>query len=286
MDYRWWFSRWLKGRALVAVGAAFPAMAVGAQATASGPNVEEQPVACLSAACASHVEADASERSPSAPVSAGNQIVEVDKTTFCSALSRANPDARSCSASAPPSSPEFDPRWQSDGCITDTHADAVVASLLSADDESSGIVGNPDAPLPGVSFNGACRSHARCYGTAEDRQSCDEKFLVALEDACNAASPTYHAACRELAGDIGQPSRNSPRRPITVRRPIAPVPRGPATCRPTAARNEPGEKAYRHWRGGNRSGRLGIYPVVGRSIARFGERSAHRIAGRGGATDA
>lgn len=166
--------------------------------------VEGRPVTCSGSACFG-VATSLYLNPPPPPL--GDEFASITPdialAVFCGELNQANPQPGTCSVSHPPSTPEFDGSWQSNGCGTGSFAEQFVAEIASLGGTWTGMTGNPDAPLPGVSFSGACRSHDRCYTTLESRLNCDEVFRVEVRVACGLASPDYVAGCQELAGLFG-----------------------------------------------------------------------------------
>lgn len=129
-------------------------------------------------------------------ISIGDQS-GVDRDQFCAALKNQKPS--SCSAGSPPPTPDTDPNWQPNGCGNNWRVQAVMQLGIMAivpDD----FAGNYNAPYSGVSFQAACNTHDRCYGTSFDKAFCDARFGDDMRSACGvvSSSPGYNQ-CTGLA---------------------------------------------------------------------------------------
>lgn len=110
----------------------------------------------------------------------------IPEPEFCSGLKASKP--ANCALSSPPSVPGFDPTWKPNGCGTGAHYEILLEQGLGVI-FGEDFTGNFDAPYRTragriVSFLGACNSHDRCWGEANDRTWCDIAFRDSMVQAC------------------------------------------------------------------------------------------------------
>lgn len=120
--------------------------------------------------------------------------VVIGHPQFCRELRQSRPAG--CSLDFPPSTPQLDSNWTSNGCGTEKIQASYLVEVLERFTSQ-----NLNEPLPNVSFYAACRSHDRCYAMNMGKGVCDDGFAEALNNTCNSsASATYHSACTAIAG--------------------------------------------------------------------------------------
>lgn len=171
--------------------------------------VEGRPVSCTSAICTELVLSFIQTAPSPPPDVAVLSDIHVDQDVFCTELRQGNPQPGTCSASNPPSSPDFDPSWTGNGCGTGAFVEEIAAEIASLGSPATGFTGSLDSPLPGVSFSGACRSHDHCYSTTTmTREGCDARFRTAVHAACRSSGAQYSSSCFGLAGAFSRAVEN------------------------------------------------------------------------------
>lgn len=124
----------------------------------------------------------------------------VNRTQFCNNLRNDKPDG--CGSTPPPaplvniSLAVYANQYGNgcgDGSWTGSIADFIAGHLV---DNYSG---QPDRPMPGINFLGACNNHDACYAGQGDRGSCDGAFYTELSSVCGAQSGEVRDICNGFA---------------------------------------------------------------------------------------
>lgn len=116
---------------------------------------------------------------------------------FCAQLAQQRPSG--C-GTTPPSVPGFDINWQPNGCGPGGWSQWVLEEII--DRNYSSYSGNINEPLTGYSFQSACDAHDFCWGSAQNRGSCDTEFLNAMLGVCgvNSNCETFASLYRAAVG--------------------------------------------------------------------------------------
>ncbi|HSX59955.1 MAG TPA: hypothetical protein VLF18_07130 [Tahibacter sp.] len=124
----------------------------------------------------------------------------IDRNTFCGNLRSQKPEG--CGASPPPAplvNISFDAFANSfgngcgDGSWAGDIADLIAGTLV---DHYSG---DPNRPMSGINFTGACNVHDACYAGQGDRGGCDGGFYTQLSGVCSAQSGEVRDICNGFA---------------------------------------------------------------------------------------
>lgn len=138
----------------------------------------------------------------------------INRTEFCNNLRGSKPSG--CGSTSPPvplvniSLAAYASTY-GNGCGDGSWSGGIVdfiAGLLVED-----YSGDPNEPMPGIHFQGACNNHDACYAGQGDRGGCDAAFYTELSGLCNLQSGAVRDTCNGFAhaysGAVGLGGQNA-----------------------------------------------------------------------------
>lgn len=187
-----------------ALAAAAQAQTVLPPVTVTAPTTSGGQVICRGNGCATMLQMMQSqayyELHDQMPPLGEEGSTPIDRNAFCNNLRQQKPD--DCGSSPPPA-PTVNISLEAyaasygngcgDGSWSGDIADFIAGAFV---DHYSG---NPDQPMPGINFNGACNTHDACYAGQGDRGGCDGAFYTQLAGVCGQQSGQVRDICNGFA---------------------------------------------------------------------------------------